>query len=242
MAEARPARSLWITARDPSAKLSGQLHPNPLRSPGNVANRRKRYVIATVLCCTYRYWRDGFLGVSGPRERASLSLGRRHAGCFAHPYPLPCLSNFLEKIGMPVEHLEQLHQRHRRFSLAALVPAERIRASAKDLGGLLLGEFEQLPDLGEQVDGGQLGVHLLVELEHLLRRSHRLAQFHDDLPALRVVAESALDRLDERPLPLVRIGNVPYSFHELHPRGGSADYLIISSCHTLWSACEVMLL
>src|SRR5205807_3839908 len=127
---------------------------------------------------THRYRRDGFLGVSGPRERASLSLGRRHAGGFAHPYPLPCLSNFLEEIGMLVEHFEQLHQRHRRFSLAALVPAERIRASAKDLGGLLLGEFELLPDLGEQVDGGQLGVHLLVELEHLDRKSTRLNSSH----------------------------------------------------------------
>src|SRR3990172_8617258 len=134
---------------------------------------------------------------------------------------------------MLVEYLEQLHERDRGLGFAALITAERVGSSAKNFCGLLLRQLEPVANLGEQVNGGQFGVHLLVEQEHLLRRSYRLANLHYDLAALRVVAKLPFDGLDNSLFPFIAVGHVA-------DRGDEPPGLTSWALHSSFSLNEIM--
>ena len=83
-------------------------------------------------------------------------------------------SDFFQKLGVSVQHFEQLDQGYRRFCLAIFVPRKRIHATTENFSGLALIEFEFFPNAGNEpwVDDG--GIDLFIEVEHCSTDACRL--------------------------------------------------------------------
>ena len=75
-------------------------------------------------------------------------------------------ADFVQQVGVPVEHHEQFHQCERRLCLPVLVARKRIGAATENRGRLPLVKRESLADARNETRIDNRGVHLLIELQH----------------------------------------------------------------------------
>jgi hypothetical protein len=121
--------------------------------------------------------------------------------------------NLIQQVGVTVEQNEELHQRQRGLGLAVLVTRKGLGAAAEDGRCLPLVQREFLADPSDEAGIDDLGVHLLVELQHRPAHPPRFRRGQDVFTAGRT--ELAARGRNRGCFALVGLGNVARVSHQI---------------------------